>query len=61
MARIIANSLLCAQEGRDPLIADSSRVYHIWDKKSLADADWTQIDAASTADYNFFKVSVEMK
>ena len=27
----------------------------------LADADWTQIDAAATADYNFFKVTVEMK
>ena len=37
------------------------RGYRIWGKKSLGDADWTQIDAASTADYNFFKVTVEMK
>ena len=27
----------------------------------LGDADWTQIDAATTAGYNFFKVTVEMK
>ena len=27
----------------------------------LADADWTQIDAASTAGYTFFKVTVEMR
>ena len=27
----------------------------------LADADWTQIDAATTTGYNFFKVTVEMK
>ena len=33
----------------------------IWGKESLGDADWTQIDAVTTADYNFFKVSVEMK
>jgi hypothetical protein len=41
--------------------ADSLRVYRIWGKKSLADADWAQIDAASTAGYSFFKVTVEMK
>ena len=44
-----------------PNVADGSCVYRIWGKKSLGDADWTQIDAASTADYNFFKVTVEMK
>ena len=44
------------------VVADGSRVYRILGKKSLADADWTQIDAASTADYcSFFKVTVEMK
>ena len=43
------------------VVADGSRVYRIWGKKSLADADWAQIDAATTADYNFFKVTVEMK
>ena len=47
--------------GSRPLIAYGSRVYRIWGKKSLADADWTQIDAVTTADYNFFKASVEMK
>ena len=51
---------MCARGSR-PLIADGSRVYLIWGKKSLADADWTQIDAASNAGYNFFKVTVEMK
>ena len=44
-----------------PNVTDGSRVYRIWGKKSLGDADWTQLDAASTADYNFFKVTVEMK
>ena len=43
------------------VVADGSRVYLIWGKKSLADADWTQLDAASTVAYNFFKVTVEMK
>ena len=51
---------MCARGSR-PLIADGSRVYRIWGKKSLGDADWTQIDAAMTAGYNFFKVTVEMK
>jgi hypothetical protein len=44
-----------------PNVSDGSRVYRIWGKKSLSDADWVLIDAASTADYNFFKVTVEMK
>ena len=44
-----------------PNVMDSSRVYRIWGKKSLGDADWTQIDSASTAGYNFFKVTVEMR
>ena len=43
------------------VVADGSRVYRIWGKKSLADADWTQIDVAMTANYSFFKVIVEMK
>ena len=42
-------------------VADGSRIYRIWGKKSPGDADWTQIDAATTADCNFFKVTVEMK
>ena len=44
-----------------PNVTDGSRIYRVWGKKSLGDADWTQIDAASTAGYNFFKVAVEMK
>ena len=43
------------------MIADGSRIYRVWGKKSLGDADWTPIDVATTADYNFFKVTVEMK
>ena len=43
------------------VVADGSRVYRILGKKSLADADWVLIDAASTADCSFFKVTVEMK
>ena len=42
-------------------VADGSRDYRILGKKSLADANWTQIDVTTTADYNFFKVTVEMK
>ena len=42
-------------------VANGSRVYRIWGKKSLGDADWVLIDAAETADYSFFKVTVEMR
>ena len=34
-------------------------VYRIWGKGPLTNADWVQIDAATTAGYNFFKVAVE--
>ena len=30
-------------------------------KESLGDVDWTPIDAATTAGYNFFNVTVEME
>jgi hypothetical protein len=40
-------------------VANGSRGYRIWGKKSLGDADWVLIDAATTAGYNFFKVAVE--
>ena len=44
-----------------PNVADGSRVYRIWGKQSLGDADLVLIDAATTVGYNFFKVTVEMK
>ena len=39
----------------------AKRVYKIFGKKSLFDADWTEVGAGSEVMYNFFKVTVEMK
>ena len=38
----------------------AKRVYRIYGKVRLADADWTLLDG-DAGDYNFFKVAVEMK
>ena len=37
------------------------RRYTTWGKKSLMDADWAEVPEGQEADYNFFKVSVEMR
>lgn len=37
------------------------RKYTIWGKKSLLDTVWAEVLAGRESDYNFFKVSVEMK
>lgn len=37
------------------------RKYTTWGKKSLLDATWTAVPSGDEAEYNFFKVSVEMK
>ena len=37
------------------------RKYTTWGKKSLLDANWTVVQEGQEAEYNFFKVSVEMK
>ena len=37
------------------------RKYTTWGKKSLLDAGWTEVEPGRTADYNFFKVMVEMR
>ena len=37
------------------------RKYTTWGKKSLLDAGWTVVEPGKEADYNFFKVTVEMK
>ena len=37
------------------------RKYTTWGKKSLLDTDWTVVQEGQEAEYNFFKVSVEMK
>jgi len=40
----------------------SMRKYTTWGKKSLTDgSDWEVVEAGNEADYNFFKVTVEMK
>ena len=43
---------------------DGSRVddgfYTIWGKTSLMDTNWTEVQDGHEAEYNFFKVSVEM-
>ena len=37
------------------------RKYTTWGKQSLLDAGWTVVEPGKEADYNFFKVTVEMK
>lgn len=37
------------------------RKYTTWGKNSLMDATWTKVPEGREADYNFFKVSVEMR
>ena len=39
----------------------SLRKYTTWGKKSLLDTGWTEVELGKEADYNFFKVTVEMK
>ena len=37
------------------------RRYTTWGKKSLLDTGWTEVEPGTEANYNFFKVTVEMK
>ena len=37
------------------------RKYTTWGKKNLMDAGWTEVKPGAEADYNFFKVTVEMR
>ena len=37
------------------------RKYTTWGKKSLLDTNWTEVQEGHEAEYNFFKVSVEMR
>lgn len=37
------------------------RKYTTWGKKSLMDTEWTEVQQGSEAEFNFFKVSVEMR
>ena len=37
------------------------RKYTTWGKKSLMDTNWTEVPEGYEAEYNFFKVSVEMR
>lgn len=37
------------------------RKYTTWGKKSLLDTGWTEVELGKEADYNFFKVTVEMR
>ena len=45
-----------------PKVEDAAfpRVYRIYGKESLNDADWTELSENSLDGYNFFKVTVEM-
>lgn len=40
--------------------AHAPRVYRVFGKKSLNDADWDELEATSLDGYNFFKVTVEL-
>lgn len=37
------------------------RKYTLWGKSRLADADWTEVAAGKEKEFNFFRVTVEMK
>ena len=37
------------------------RKYTTWGKKSLLDTGWTEVEPGKEGDYNFFKVTVEMR
>ena len=37
------------------------RKYTVWGKAKLSDAKWSEVPEGSEGDYNFFKVSVEMR
>ena len=39
---------------------EALRAYTIWGKKDLWEQDWIKVDRNSDADYNFFKVTVDM-
>ena len=45
-----------------PKVEDAAfpRVYRIYGKASLNDADWAELSSDSLDGYNFFKVTVEM-
>lgn len=37
------------------------RKYTTWGKASLLDTGWTEVEPGKEGDYNFFKVTVEMR
>ena len=37
------------------------RKYTTWGKKSLLDTNWTEVPEGREAEYNFFRVTVEMR
>jgi len=39
----------------------AKRKYTTWGKEKLQDEQWSEVPSGSEADYNFFKVTVEMK
>lgn len=44
--------------GGQPL---SFRKYRTWGNESLLDAGWREFESGKESDYNFFKVTVEMR
>ena len=42
-------------------VRKAMRKYTTWGKRSLLDTDWTEVQKGRESEYNFFKVSVEMK
>ena len=55
MQEIVARATIDFVDGTpvvtwSPNVADGARIYRSWSKKSLVDADWMQVDAASAAD-----------
>lgn len=42
-------------------VEQAKRKYTIWGKERLADSSWTEVAPGREGDYNFFKLSVEMR
>ena len=39
---------------------EGSRVYRVWGKANLGDAEWSEVEVGNETAYRFFRVTVEM-
>ena len=53
---VVAWSLALDGEG----VREGIRVYRVWGKANLGDAEWSEVGAGGESAYRFFRVTVEM-